>query len=136
MIQDKLNQLIETVSQSTDSEEIFNVRQEYQKKTGEIYEDDKSYENRMALFLEWYVLDRITSGKNATPLETILEESKGNPNPEEMKIYQAFSDNISGIFLVKKIRDISITILNLFDNLKYTVHWSFLFLKIGSNFDV
>ena len=122
MIQDKLNQLIETVSQYTDSEEIFNVKQEYLKKTGEVYEDDKSYENRMALFLEWCVLDRITPGKNATPLETILEESKGNPTPEERKIYQAYSDNISGIFLVKKIRDISITILNLFDNLKYTVH--------------
>ena len=35
MIQEKLNQLIETVSQSTDSEEIFNVKHEYLKKTGE-----------------------------------------------------------------------------------------------------
>ena len=60
MIRETLEQLFEFVAQHSPSEQILMAKKEYQKTTGEIYEDDKSYDNRMALFLEWYIFDRIS----------------------------------------------------------------------------
>ena len=59
MLKDRLNQLIEIATDDGYSSDIFGARKEYQTIAGDIYEDYKSYESRMALFLEWYILDRI-----------------------------------------------------------------------------
>ena len=58
MLKETLEQLFEFVAQHIPSEQIMIAKKEYQKTTGEIYEDDKSYNTRMVLFLEWYLLDQ------------------------------------------------------------------------------
>ena len=52
-----LEKLFEFAANSIPSEKIFEAKRYYQKETGEIYEDDKSYNTRMTLFLEWYLFD-------------------------------------------------------------------------------
>ena len=57
-MKEKFDRLIQEITQNQDSDDILTARKDYQKRAGEIYEDDKSYEARMGLFLEWYVFDR------------------------------------------------------------------------------
>lgn len=58
MIREKLNKLIEDISQSHSMDDIYQAKKDYQAVSGEIFEDDKSYEARMGLFLEWFAFDR------------------------------------------------------------------------------
>lgn len=113
--------LIQTITQDHDSNEILEAKRDYQKLAGEIYEDDKSYEARMGLFLEWFIFDRKIPGKDGTPLEILIDHKNDYELPEELKNIQNFSDNLHGLFVVKKIRDKEVVALNLLDDKKYSV---------------
>ena len=52
-----LEQLFEFAAKTIPEEQILAAKQTYQLETGTLYEDDKSYNSRMALFLEWYLCD-------------------------------------------------------------------------------
>jgi flagellar motility protein MotE (MotC chaperone) len=113
--------LIQKITQGQDSKDILEARRDYQKISGEIYEDDRSYEARMGLFLEWYVFDRKVPGQEKTPLELFVEQNGASGDSEELKKARLFSDNINGIFVVKKIRNDEVVALNLLDAVKYNV---------------
>jgi hypothetical protein len=113
--------LIQKITQDQDSNDILEARRDYQKIAGEIYEDDRSYEPRMGLFLEWYVFDRKTPGQEKSLFEKFVEQNGGSGVTEELKKAHQFSDNINGIFVVKKIRADEVVALNLLDDKKYSV---------------
>ena len=121
MTKESLDFLIKTAIDNPYSKDLLLARKEYQKYSGEIFEDDKSYEDRMALFLEWYIFERIDLSKEQTILETIISNSKEVPASILTNIKQ-FINNIHGLFIVKKIRDTSVRVLNLFDDKKYDVY--------------
>jgi len=102
MITEKLDQLIEYVTRNNSSDYIFQAKQEYQKIAGEIYEDDKSYENHMGLFLEWFIFDRLIPGKNITLIEST---TNGNNQLalEDLTFFKDFSQSIHSLFVIKKI---------------------------------
>jgi hypothetical protein len=97
------------------------AKKEYQKTTGEIYEDDPSYNARMALFLEWFLLDHYTPGSHHTILENIIEENSSSWTPESLETYKEISNNILALFEVRKVRDHSVVVLDLFADEKYQV---------------
>ena len=107
MTKDSLDYLIKIAIDHPYSKDLLLARKEYQKYTGEIFEDDKSYEDRMALFLEWYIFERIDLSKEQTILESIISNSKEIPASILINIKQ-FINNIHGLFIVKKIRDTSV----------------------------
>ncbi|GJL78240.1 MAG: hypothetical protein NPINA01_12290 [Nitrospinaceae bacterium] len=123
-MKEKLDQLIEKITRDQYSTDIYEARQDYQKLAGEIYEDDKSYETRMGLFLEWYMFDRVVPEKQLTPLETLIMDHVKGEIPEGLKNIEEFTDNIHGLFVIKKIRDHEVVALNLLDDKKYTVRES------------
>jgi uncharacterized protein YukE len=120
-LKEKFDLLIQKITQDQDSNNILEARKDYQKLAGEIYEDDKSYEARMGLFLEWYVFDRKAPGQEKTPLEIFFSQNGGGGNSDEFKKGDDFIHNISGLFIVKKIRDNEVTALNFVDDKKYNV---------------
>ena len=122
MIKDKLNQLVEIATNGKHSKDVLDARQEYQTIAGNIYEDDKSYESKMALFLEWYIFDRIIPNNDQTLLEKIICQNKETEASNLLKIYEQFNTNIHALFIVKKIREYSVRVLNLFDNEQYEVN--------------
>lgn len=131
-MKDKFDLLIQKITQDQDSNDILEARREYQKFSGEIYEDDRSYEARMGLFLEWYVFDRIVPGREKSLLELFLNSNGGGGGAEKFKNGDDFTNNINGLFVVKKIRDDEVVALNLLDNTKYSVkenEGKFLFQK-------
>ena len=121
MLKDDLDQLINLATSTSYASDVLAARKEYQKYTGEVYEDDKSYESQMALFLEWYIFDRIGTEKNQTVLEAVLAKDRENIAPKLLNILDGFIFNIHGLFTAKKIRDHSTKVINLFDNKQYEV---------------
>ena len=116
MLKDNLNQLIDIATSDKLSDGVIEARKEYQSIAGNIYEDDKSYENRIALFLEWYVFDRIIPDMDQTLLEVIIDKDKANLPSNLLQICEEFTNNLHGLFMVKKIRKHSVRVINLFDN--------------------
>ena len=120
MIKDSIEYLIKIATNPPYSNDLLAARQEYQKYAGDIFDDDKSYENQMALFLEWYIFDRIDLGHDKTILELIINNGKGATLGLLKNINEFFS-HIHGLFIIKKIRDHSVRAINLFDNDEYNV---------------
>ena len=104
----------------SDLQELKVLRQEYQKDAGDIFDDDKSYENQMALFLEWYIFDRIDPAHDQTVLELIINNGKG-ATLDLLKNINVFISHIHGLFIIKKIKGHSVKAINLFDNEHYDV---------------
>jgi hypothetical protein len=121
MLKESLEQLFEYVAKHIPSEQIMLAKNEYQKTTGVIYEDDKSYNTRMALFLEWYLLDNYAPETHHTILENIIKENTSAWNQDRLEIYKDISNNILALFEVKKVRENSIIVLDLFMDEKYHV---------------
>ena len=121
MLKDSLDLLFEYVAKHIPSEQIMLAKKEYQKTTGDIYEDDKSYNTRMALFLEWYLLDQYEPGSQQTILENIIEENPSAWTQDSLDAYKDISNNTLGIFEIRKVRDNSVTVLDLFTDEKYLI---------------
>ena len=121
MLRETLEQLFEFVAQHIPSEQIMMAKKEYQKTTGEIYEDDKSYNSRTSLFLEWYLLDQYELGTRQTVLENIIEDNSSSWTPDRLESYKDVSKNIQALFEIKKVRDNSVTVLDLFTDEKYQI---------------
>jgi hypothetical protein len=121
MLKQSLEQLFEYVAKHIPSEHIMLAKKEYQKTTGDIYEDDKSYNSRMALFLEWYLLDNYAPDTHRTILENLIEEDPSSWTQERLEVCKDISKNILGLFEVRKVRDNSVTVLDLFTDEKYLV---------------
>jgi hypothetical protein len=121
MLKENLEQLFEFIAQHIPAEQIMQAKKEYQKMTGEIYEDDKSYNTRMALFLEWYLLDNYIPGTQRTILENIIEENQTTWIQSHLEACQDITNNIQALFEVKKVCENSVTVLDLFNEQKYIV---------------
>ena len=102
MLREILEQLFEFAAKDIPSNQILEAKKAYQKETGEIYEDDNSYNSRMALFLEWYLFDEYIVEKAQTPLETLIEENSDAWDGEKFQIYKSITKSIQGLFIVKK----------------------------------
>lgn len=121
MLREFLEQLFEFAAKAIPSDQILEAKKAYQKETGEIYEDDNSYNSRMSLFLEWYLFDDYIVEKLQTPLEILIEENPDTWNSDKLEFYKSLIKSIQGLFLVKKIKDETVKVLNLFSNETYLV---------------
>ena len=115
MLKDDLDHLIQIATSDLYSSDVVVARKEYHKSAGEVYEDDKSYESQMALFLEWYIFERSDPIHDQTVLEVIINNEK-EVSPHLLKNIRKFTSNIHGLFIIKKIRGHSIRVINLFDD--------------------
>jgi hypothetical protein len=122
MLKKNLEQLFEFIAQQIPAERILQAKKEYQKMTGKIYDDDKSYNTRMALFLEWYLLDNYIPGTKNTILENMNEENHLTWDQSHLEACQDIANNIQSLFEIKKVRDNSVTVLDLLNNKKYLVN--------------
>jgi hypothetical protein len=121
MLKENLEQLFEFIAQHIPAEQIMQAKVNYQKTTGEIYQDDKSYNTRMALFLEWYLLDNYIPGTQNTILENIIQNNHSVLDQTCMEAYKNITNNIQALFEIKKVRNNSVIILDLFNEEKYLV---------------
>lgn len=119
MIRENINKLIEEITRNHPQEDIFEAKKDFQKISGEIFEDDKSFESRMGSFLEWYTFDRICPGSTSTPLEQYLENH--STHSEYKELAEAISQGIHGLFVAKKIKNDCVIVVDVMDDEKYQV---------------
>ena len=116
-----LEQLFEFAAKTIPEEQILAAKQTYQMETGTLYEDDKSYNSRMALFLEWYLCNNCAPKSSKTVLEVLLENNSEECNTDKLKIYKSISKSIQSLFLIQKVHDDSVKAINLFNDEIYLV---------------
>jgi hypothetical protein len=116
-----LEQLFELAAKNIPSYQILEAKKFYQKESGETYEDDSSYHSRMALFLEWYLFDNFITEKSQTPIEILIKENSISLSTERLENYKSFTKSIQGLFIVKKIKNETIKVINLFTDETYLV---------------
>ena len=121
MLQEILEQLFEFAAKSIPDEQILAAKQTYQMETGTLYEDDKSYNSRMALFLEWYLCNNCAPKSSKTVLEVLLENNSEEFNTEKLKIYKSISKSIQSLFLIQKAHEDRVKAINLFTDEIYLV---------------
>jgi len=121
MPQDILEPLFEFAAKTIPDEQILAAKKIYQMETGIFYEDDKSYNSRMALFLEWYIFNNYPPKASKTVFEIMLENNSEEFASDKLKFYKSISQNIQGLFLIQKVHDGSVKTINLFTDEIYLV---------------
>ncbi len=103
--------------------EVFEAKQEYFEKAGVVYEDDIEFEQRMCIFMDWYIFDRDLPGVDLPPIRHFFRKSRSNFSSEELNIYKDFSATIHSIYRVKRLmfNKKGIIIQDLFSNKTYKV---------------
>ena len=91
MLQEILEQLFEFAAKTIPDEQILAAKKTYQMETGTIYEDDKSYNSRMALFLEWYLFNNYAPKSSKTVLQFLLENNSEEFTSEKLNIYKSIT---------------------------------------------
>src|SRR5215469_2100489 len=70
-----LDELIAFAGAESRKAELLAAKAEYFRLTGEVFEDDHIFEQRMASFLDYYLFDR-RNAEGKTPAEELLEQRK------------------------------------------------------------
>ena len=83
--------------------EIREARKEFFARTGEIFDDDKQFEMRMASFLEFYLFDRPLQAEQRTPARAYYERALAEGPPERAAAFRAFTETQHGVFEVRAI---------------------------------
>jgi hypothetical protein len=79
--------------------EVRKARREFQDLTGKLEEDQPWFEQRMSLFLEWYVLDRL-GPSGLTPAERFLAEEKPHLDEHESEIFEGMTATQRSLFRI------------------------------------
>ncbi len=98
-----LDRLIEFASGEERKQDLLAAKAEYFRLTGEVHEDDKSFEMRMAGFLDWYLFDRPAPATGRTPAVEFCELHGPALSPEDQAHFRGFTETTHGLFEVRKL---------------------------------
>src|SRR5271165_6458771 len=82
--------------------EVLSAKAEYFRLTGEVFEDDRSFEMRMACFLDYYVFDYRSPGSGRTPAED-FHRAKLSAGAPDAALVEGFTHTVHGLFEVRKL---------------------------------
>lgn len=102
MYQKYLEPIIEEFTTGEFYREVYNAKQEYFDKAGVVYEDDSEFEQRMCIFMDWYLFDRDLPGVDLPPIKYYFRKNKDRFTSEELNIYQDFCSTVHSIFRLKR----------------------------------
>jgi hypothetical protein len=103
MFTSSLDRLVEYATAEPRKEQVVVARAEFfARRGGEVFEDDKSMEARLASFLEWYVFDRALDGAGVPPAELFLKDTGPSLTEEEHQDFTGLTRTIRGLFELKR----------------------------------
>lgn len=123
MYQKYLEPVIEMFTTGEYYREVYLAKQEYFEKAGIVYEDDVEFEQRMCIFMDWYLFDRDLPGIDLPPVKYYFRKNKDAFSNEELNIYRDFCSTIHSIFRMKRFtwNRRGLVVQDLFSNKSYTV---------------
>src|SRR6185312_14017419 len=102
MYQKYLEPIIEEFTTGEYYREVYNAKQDYFDKAGIVYEDDVEFEQRMCIFMDWYLFDLDLPGVDLPPIKYYFRKNKDAFNSSELNIYKDFCSTIHSIFRLKR----------------------------------
>jgi len=119
----KLEPVIQEFTTGEYYREVFQAKQEFFDRAGTIYEDDPEYDQRMNLFMDWYLFDRDLPGIDLPPIRYFSRTHSQELGEEDRQIYQDLSQSIHSLFLLSRFSLFgrNLIIQDLFSRKKYTV---------------
>ncbi len=102
---------------------VYQAKQEYFEKAGIVYEDDVEFDQRMSIFMDWFLFDRDLPGVDLPPIKYYFRKNKDKFTNEELNIYKDFCATIHSIYRLKRHKLFGHGLLakDLFSNKTYTV---------------
>jgi hypothetical protein len=116
-----LDQLIAFGSEEPRKADLLEAKGEYFRLTGEVFEDDKIFELRMASFLDYYLYDRVSPLTGKTPAGELYEKRLQTAAPEEANAFRSFTETVHGLFEVRKLSKGLIRLRELFSGKDFDV---------------
>ena len=116
-----LDQLIAFASTEERKPDLLAAKAEYFQRTGEVFEDDKQFEMRMASFLDYYLFDRKRPESGQTPAEEILASRSSGADGAEISAFRSFTATVHGLFEVRKIKPGVVRLRELFGGKEFDV---------------
>jgi hypothetical protein len=123
MYQKYLEPIVEDFTTGEYYREVYNAKQEYFDKAGIVYEDDVEFEQRMCIFMDWYIFDRDLPGVDLPPIKYYFRRNKDRFSSEELNIYRDFCSTIHSVFRLKRFtwNRKGFVVLDLFSGKTHTV---------------
>lgn len=102
MYQKYLDPVVEEFTTGEYYREVYGAKQEYFEKAGVVYEDDPEFEQRMCVFMDWFLFDRDLPGVDLPPIRFFFRKNKDRFTDEELGIYRDFCSTTHSIFRLKR----------------------------------
>ncbi len=112
---------VERIGGGQEESDLLAGRKQYQALSGQIFQDDKSYESRMGLFFEWFTLDRVFPETGNTPLQQFLLVAQSTGDAPTPEIVRVLSSTLHGIFQVTQARSGELRIREMFEDKEFRV---------------
>lgn len=123
MLKETYEQIVHFASEGDLAAELSRAKQEYCARTGELFESDPSFEQRIAGFLEWYSLDRPWNGASGkTPVQLFLDANEASMEHEDLERFQAFAGTTLSLFEFRRAKNDYLAVVDLLTNSKHDVH--------------
>ncbi|MEW5740459.1 MAG: hypothetical protein AB1938_16145 [Myxococcota bacterium] len=117
-----LEELIGWATPEVHKPDLLEAKKAFFERTGEIFEDDRQLELRMASFLEHYVCDRPAAHlAGRTPARARYEEALRNETPERAAAFRPFTETVHGLFEVRRMSPSEVRLRGLFSGIDYDV---------------
>jgi hypothetical protein len=123
MYQKYLESIVEEFTTGEYYREVYNAKLEYFDKAGIVYEDDSEFEQRMCIFMDWYLFDRDLPGVDLPPIKFYFRKNKDRFSSEDLNIYRDFCSTVHSIFRLKRFtwNKKGLIIQDLFSNKNHAV---------------
>lgn len=111
-----LDRLIEFATSPKYQEELIRAKDHYNKIPGRVHDDEPSFENRMNLFINWYIFDWIITDERITFVDLFFRENESTLVDEENKIFSDLRYTLHSLFILeKRVSKEHILLIDLFD---------------------
>lgn len=97
-----LDPVIEEFTTGEYYEEVYRARQEYFEKAGVVFEDDPEFEERMCIFMDWYIFERDLPGVDLPPIKYFLKLHREEMPEEDRAAYKDLCNTLHSIFRLKR----------------------------------
>lgn len=122
-LQKKLSNLMDLYTTGEFYPEVFKAKQEFFDQAGTVHDDDSEFEQRMSLFMDWYLFDRVIPSLSMPPITHYIRENQMDFSENEKMIVDNLSHSIHSIFIFRgnSLFGKKLVIQDLFTRKKYKV---------------
>ncbi len=97
-LQNKLSALMEIYTTGEFYPEVFKAKQEFFDQSGTVHDDDTEFEQRMSLFMDWYLFDRQIPSLGMAPITHYIRQNQHEFSEPEKQLAEDLSHSIHSIF--------------------------------------